>query len=141
MPVYKEIFPSMDTQTAQATPSASPDSASSSHAAPTLKLTERAVVQVNEVIKEQGFEGYTLSIRVVPAGCNGLGYDLNLLKEVKADDILWEQDGVKIATDGLSATYLAGTEVDYVKHDQGAGFKFSNPNAKQSCGCGTSFST
>ncbi len=106
-----------------------------------FKLTAAAVTQVKEVIQAQGFEGYFLSVRVVPAGCSGFGYDLNLLKETKANDVQWEQDGIKIATDALSAKYLAGTEVDYVTSLQGAGFKFNNPNAKSSCGCGQSFST
>ncbi|MCE9666781.1 iron-sulfur cluster assembly accessory protein [Myxococcus stipitatus] len=108
--------------------------------APVL-LTEAAVRQVKEVIKAQGFEGYFFSIRVVPAGCSGLGYDLNLVKESKAGDTVWEQDGVKIATDGMSSQYLGGTEIDYVSAITGSGFKFNNPNAKSSCGCGTSFTT
>jgi iron-sulfur cluster assembly protein len=106
-----------------------------------VRLTEAALRQVKEVIKAQGFEGYFFSIRVVPAGCSGLGYDLNLVKESKAGDSVWEQDGVKIATDAMSSQYLAGTEIDYVSAITGAGFKFNNPNAKSSCGCGTSFTT
>ena len=106
-----------------------------------LKLTAKALEQVKAVIQAQGFEGYFLSVRVVPAGCSGLGYDLNLVKESKAGDLTWEQDGVKIATDALSTKYLSGTEVDYVVADTGAGFKFNNPNARSSCGCGSSFST
>ncbi len=109
--------------------------------APVVRLTDAAVAQVREVMKAQSFEGYVLSVRVVPAGCSGLGYDLNLVKEPRAGDIVWEQEGVKIATDPMSRRYLQGTEIDFVKSIQGAGFKFSNPNAKQSCGCGTSFST
>ncbi|WP_164017334.1 HesB/IscA family protein [Pyxidicoccus trucidator] len=106
-----------------------------------VRLTEAAINQVKAVTKAQGFEGYFFSIRVVPAGCSGLGYDLNLVKESKAGDLVWEQDGVKIATDAMSSQYLAGTEIDYVSAITGAGFKFNNPNAKSSCGCGTSFTT
>lgn len=106
-----------------------------------LILTPRAVAQVKEVIKAQGFEGYFLSVKVIPAGCSGLGYDLNLLKDTQPDDVVWEQDGVRIATDAMSTAYLGGTEVDYVSDMTASGFKFSNPNAKSSCGCGTSFST
>ncbi|MCI0572451.1 MAG: iron-sulfur cluster assembly accessory protein [Myxococcaceae bacterium] len=106
-----------------------------------LTLTARAVQQVKDVSRQQGFESYYLTVRVVPAGCSGLGYDLNLVPETKAGDLVWEQDGVKMATDKLSSQYLSGTEVDYVTSVQGAGFKFSNPNAKSSCGCGTSFTT
>ena len=106
-----------------------------------LTLTAKAIAQVKDVMKTQNFEGYFLTVRVVPAGCSGLGYDLNLMKETKPGDLIWEQDGVKLCTDPISTKYLNGTEVDYQKTDMGAGFKFSNPNAKSSCGCGTSFST
>ena len=103
-------------------------------------LTQRAVLQVKEVMTEQKLDGHFLTVRVVPAGCSGLGYDLNLVKETKQGDIVWEQDGVQIATDVMSTQYLKGTQVDYVKTDTSAGFKFENPNAKSSCGCGSSFS-
>lgn len=106
-----------------------------------LTLTAKAVAQVKEVMKTQSFEGYFLTVRVVPAGCSGLGYDLNLMKETKPGDLVWEQDGVQLCTDAISNQYLSGTEVDFQKTETGAGFKFSNPNAKSSCGCGTSFST
>jgi iron-sulfur cluster assembly protein len=106
-----------------------------------LRLTARAVEQVKAVQKQQNFDGYYLSVRVVPAGCSGFGYDLNLVKDVQAGDVTGEQDGVRLVTDALSSTYLAGTEVDYLVGSTGAGFKFSNPNAKSTCGCGTSFST
>ncbi|RYZ36086.1 MAG: iron-sulfur cluster assembly accessory protein [Myxococcaceae bacterium] len=106
-----------------------------------VQLTAAALAQVKTVIQAQGFQDYFFSIRVVPSGCSGLGYDLNLVKESKAGDQVWEQDGVKIATDALSAQYLSGTHIDYVTSITGAGFKFENPNAKSSCGCGTSFTT
>jgi iron-sulfur cluster assembly accessory protein len=109
-------------------------------AADPLTLSAGAVAQVKEVIAQQGFEGYFLTVRVVPAGCSGLGYDLNLVKESKPGDTIWHQDGIALATDALSLKYLAGTRVDYEKTATSAGFKFSNPNAKSSCGCGTSFS-
>ncbi len=105
-----------------------------------MVLTERAVIQVKEVIAEQKLDGHYLTVRVVPAGCSGLGYDLNLVKETKEGDIVWTQDGVMMATDVMSTQYLKGTQVDYVKTDTSAGFKFENPNAKSSCGCGSSFS-
>ena len=79
-------------------------------------------------------------MRVVPAGCSGLGYDLNLVKESKAGDLVWNQDGVQICTDAMSITYLQGTTVDYLTSETQSGFKFENPNAKSSCGCGSSFS-
>lgn len=113
---------------------------STTSAKPAFSLTAEAVAQVKQVIAEQHLEGHYLTVRVVPAGCSGLGYDLNLVKETKAGDLLWEQDGVTICTDAISTKYLTGTVVDYVKTDTHAGFKFENPNAKSSCGCGSSFS-
>jgi iron-sulfur cluster assembly protein len=103
-------------------------------------LTERAIAQVKQVMVEQKLEGHLLTVRVVPAGCSGLGYDLNLMAEPKAGDQVWEQDGVKICTDAVSVKYLSGTSVDYLVTDTASGFKFNNPMAKSSCGCGTSFS-
>ncbi len=105
-----------------------------------FRLTQAAVTQVKEIIRAQGFEGHFLTVRVVASGCSGMGYDLNLNKDARSDDVVWEQDGVKIATDAMSQQYLAGTEVDFVTGLQGSGFKFNNPNAKSSCGCGSSFS-
>src|SRR3954452_24370940 len=125
----------MDTQTqlASSTPATSAEG-------PVFTLSERAVAQVKEVIKAQGFEGHYLTVRVVPSGCSGFGYDLNLTKETRPGDVVWEEDGVKIATDEMSKQYLNGTEVDFVTGLHGAGFKFNNPNAKSSCGCVSSFS-
>ena len=122
-----------------ATPAAAPQTAPSAEK-PVVHLTPGAVDQVKTVIAQQGFEGYVLTVRVVAAGCSGLGYDLNLVKDAKEGDTVWTQDGVTLATDALSVKYLSGTEIDYLTSDTAAGFKFQNPNAKSSCGCGTSFS-
>ncbi|MBK7860608.1 MAG: iron-sulfur cluster assembly accessory protein [Archangiaceae bacterium] len=103
-------------------------------------LTPAALAQVKQVMAEQKLDDHLLTVRVVPAGCSGLGYDLNLMKEAKAGDQIWEQDGVKICTDPVSVKYLSGTSVDYLVTDTASGFKFINPLAKSSCGCGTSFS-
>lgn len=130
------ILRDMETQVA---PSPAPKTAESNPFP--LRLTARAIEQVKTVQKQQGFDGYFLSVRVVPAGCSGFGYDLNLVADIQAGDVTGEQDGVKLVTDALSSTYLAGTVVDYVVGATAAGFKFENPNAKSTCGCGTSFST
>lgn len=107
---------------------------------PVLALTAAAVAQLKEVMQQQNLADHVLAIRVVPAGCSGLGYDLNLVKEGKPGDLTWQQDGITIVTDAISTKYLTGTEMDYVKGDTASGFKFNNPNAKSSCGCGSSFS-
>lgn len=128
----------MDTTLAAET--AAPARSTPAEAGPVLLLTEAAVQQLKEVIVSQSLQGHFLAIRVVPAGCSGLGYDLNLVKEIKDGDLRWTQDGIELITDKLSAKYLEGTRMDWVKTDTAAGFKFENPNAKSSCGCGSSFS-
>jgi iron-sulfur cluster assembly accessory protein len=104
-----------------------------------VHLTERAVARIREIIKAQGFDGYYFTLRVAPGGCSGLNYDPQLVREPRAGDVVWEQDGLKMATDPLSFQMIDGTEVDFAATLQTAGFKFSNPKAKASCGCGTSF--
>ena len=123
-----------------ATQTLAPTATPSTEPRPALTLTAKAIAQVKEVMKTQSFEGYFLTVRVVPAGCSGLGYDLNLVKETKEGDIVWTQDGVMMATDVMSTQYLKGTQVDYVKTDTSAGFKFENAAVKSTCGCGSSFS-
>jgi iron-sulfur cluster assembly protein len=104
-----------------------------------VHLTERAVARIREIMKAQGFDGYYFTLRVAPGGCSGLNYDPQLVREPRAGDVVWEQDGLKMATDPLSFRMIDGTEVDFASSIQTAGFKFSNPKAKASCGCGTSF--
>ncbi len=128
----------MDTTVAASTTT---DHSTSTQPQTVFTLSERAVEQIREVMKSQNLHDHFLTVRVVPAGCSGLGYDLNLVKEKKDGDMTWSQEGIVIVTDALSVQYLQGTIVDYVKTDTSAGFKFENPNAKSSCGCGSSFST
>ncbi|MHB8873690.1 MAG: HesB/IscA family protein [Myxococcaceae bacterium] len=104
-----------------------------------LSLTRAAVEQAKVFLTQAGQEANALSIRVAPNGCSGLGYDLSL-GPPRPGDLTWEQDGVKLTTDPMSAAHLAGTVVDYVSSLEGAGFKFLNPQAKHTCGCGSSFS-
>jgi iron-sulfur cluster assembly protein len=104
-----------------------------------VHLTERAVARIREIIQAQGFEGYVFTLRVSPGGCSGLNYDPQLVPQPRPGDTLWEQDGIKMATDALSLHMIDGTEVDFSSSIQSAGFKFSNPKAKAACGCGTSF--
>jgi iron-sulfur cluster assembly protein len=106
---------------------------------PPVRLTDRAVARIREIIQAQGFDGYYFTLRVSAGGCSGLNYDPQLVKESRPGDVVWEQDGIKLATDPLSYQMIDGTEVDFAASIQSAGFKFSNPKAKASCGCGTSF--
>ena len=81
-----------------------------------------------------------LRVRVVPGGCSGFSYSLNIEEESKSGDFILEKDGVKLFVDMFSAQYLNGITVDYASNMMGSGFTFENPNATGGCGCGTSFS-
>lgn len=130
----------MDNLSTTSTAASSAAEASTGQPQPILALTPVAVEQVKAVMAEQKLPDAYLVVRVVPAGCSGLGYDVNLLAELKPGDVSWEQDGVRVATDPMSQKLLAGTTLDFVKTETSAGFRFNNPNAKSSCGCGSSFS-
>ena len=73
------------------------------------------------------------------SGCSGMAYTLEFVDEIQPDDQVFEQDGVKVFIDPKSMVYLDGTQVDFAKEGLQEGFKFENPNAKESCGCGESF--
>lgn len=106
-----------------------------------VALTERALEMVRSALDEtEGEDGDLLRVGVKGGGCAGFQYSLNFTTEVDEDDILSDVGGVGVVTDLFSASYLEGTELDYVESLQGAGFKFVNPNAKRTCGCGSSFS-
>jgi iron-sulfur cluster assembly accessory protein len=81
-----------------------------------------------------------LRVRVVPGGCSGFSYSLNIEEESKSGDFILEKDGVKLFVDMFSAQYLNGITIDYTSNMMGSGFTFENPNATGGCGCGTSFS-
>lgn len=103
-------------------------------------LTPSAVEAVRAAIKEEGEEGDYLRVSVVGGGCSGYQYSLGFDKESRPDDYTLEFDGVKVLLDSISSGYLTGTTIDYVSGLNGTGFKFNNPKAKKSCGCGSSFS-
>jgi iron-sulfur cluster assembly accessory protein len=106
-----------------------------------LGFTERALDMIRSALQETDAEdGEYLRVGVKGGGCSGFQYSLNFTDEVDDEDQLVVIAGLKIVTDAFSASYLKGTELDYVETLQGAGFKFNNPNAKRTCGCGSSFS-
>lgn len=105
-----------------------------------VTLTDAAKKQVAQLIKENNLEDSVLRMGVRGGGCSGLSYTLGFDKDTTDYDHLIEFDGgVKVAVDMKSALYLKGTEVDYTTDLLGGGFKFNNPNARKSCGCGSSF--
>lgn len=105
-----------------------------------LKLTEKAIQQVKALLAREKLDGYGLRVAVTSGGCSGFSYGLDFEKEAKPGDVVLETDGLKVYMNESSAEHLKGTTIDYVSGLQGAGFKFINPNATGTCGCGTSFS-
>ena len=112
-------------------------------AAPTVSLnvTESAAGEIKKFMAgEEGLpETAGLRVRVVPGGCSGFQYSLNIEEESRQGDFILNQHGVTLFLDMFSAQYLNGVEIDYVSGMMGSGFTFKNPNATGSCGCGSSF--
>jgi iron-sulfur cluster assembly accessory protein len=108
---------------------------------PVLTLTPAAVEAVRKVRAKEGLpETHALRVAVVGGGCSGFSYQLDFDGEGRADDEVIEYDGVRVRVDAQSAQYLRGISIDYVQSLHGGGFKFVNPNATHTCGCGSSFS-
>jgi iron-sulfur cluster assembly accessory protein len=106
---------------------------------PTIRLTDLALQKVRELLKRDGAEGHGLRIGVTGGGCSGMQYQLAFEPAPKAGDLVLELDGARVFVDPASQPHLAGLTLDYVTGLNGAGFKFLNPNATRTCGCGTSF--
>jgi iron-sulfur cluster assembly accessory protein len=104
-----------------------------------FSLTAKAVEMVKDAMQREGLADYGIRVGVVGGGCAGFQYSMDFDKDPKDGDLTFEQDGVKLYVDPMSSMYLQGVTVDYVVGLQGAGFKFNNPNAKTTCGCGSSF--
>ncbi len=104
-----------------------------------VTFTENAVNKVKEFMKLENKGSWGLRVSVVPGGCAGFQYGLDFEQKAKEEDAVLEQNGLKVFVDPFSAQFLHGTNVDYVEGLQGSGFKINNPNAKKSCGCGSSF--
>ena len=104
-----------------------------------LTLTSNAAGKVKEFLVQNGKPEAGLRVRVVGGGCSGFQYQLALDEQAETEDKVYEQEGVKLFVDQKSLLYLDGTEIDYVEDVMGAGFRFTNPNSKGTCGCGESF--
>ena len=104
-------------------------------------LTDKAVEMVKDAMQREGLTGYGIRVGVMGGGCAGFQYSMDFEQAPKDGDITVEQGGIKLYVDSMSSMYLQGVTIDYVVGLQGAGFKFNNPNAKNTCGCGSSFST
>jgi iron-sulfur cluster assembly accessory protein len=106
-----------------------------------MTLTERAAEEVQKFIAQEQVPVETAGLRVsvLPGGCSGFKYSLNIEERALEDDVVQAVNGVRVFVDGFSAQYLTGVTIDYVTSMQGSGFTFTNPNATGGCGCGTSF--
>ncbi|SRR5258705_5043565 len=106
-----------------------------------LIVTEPAAVEIKKFMSgEEGLpETAGLRVRVVPGGCSGFQYSLNIEEESRQGDFILDDKGVRLFVDMFSAQYLNGVQIDYVTNVMGSGFTFTNPNATGSCGCGSSF--
>ncbi|HEV2762519.1 MAG TPA: iron-sulfur cluster assembly accessory protein [Pyrinomonadaceae bacterium] len=106
-----------------------------------LNLTESAAEEIKKFMAgEEGLpESAGLRVRVVPGGCSGFQYSLNIEEDSRQGDHVLDHHGVRLFVDMFSAQYLSGVEIDYVTNMMGSGFTFKNPNATGSCGCGSSF--
>jgi iron-sulfur cluster assembly accessory protein len=103
-------------------------------------LTAAAAEQIKRLLEKDGRPGRALRIAVTDGGCSGYSYKLEFDDRERLEDRVLERDGIKILIDSNSAGYLAGTVIDFVGGLHGGGFRFTNPNATATCGCGTSFS-
>ena len=106
-----------------------------------LTLTETAVSEVKRFMEaETAGPESGLRIRVVPGGCSGFSYSMQIEDAPRQGDEILDSSGLRVFVDMFSKQYLEGVQVDYVNSVMGSGFTFSNPNATGSCGCGSSFS-
>lgn len=103
-----------------------------------ITLTESAAERVRAFLENRG-KGVALRLGVKTTGCSGMAYVLEFADQAEAEDEIFEDRGVKVLVDPKSLIYLDGTELDYGKEGLNEGFKFNNPNVKDSCGCGESF--
>lgn len=103
-----------------------------------ISLTSAAADRVRSFLGRRG-HGVGLRLSVKKTGCSGFAYVVNYADEIGADDIVFEDQGVKVIVDRGSLDYIDGTEVDFVKQGLNEAFRFRNPNVKGECGCGESF--
>jgi iron-sulfur cluster assembly protein len=103
-----------------------------------VTLTESAAERVKSFLDQRG-KGVGLRLGVRTSGCSGMAYVLEFVDELDDGDVVFDDHGVKVIVDPKSLLYIDGTELDYGKEGLNEGFKFNNPNVKDECGCGESF--
>jgi iron-sulfur cluster assembly accessory protein len=103
-----------------------------------ITVSERAARRIGEILKGEP-NGTMLRVSVEGGGCSGFQYKFDVERAKTADDLVISRDGAVVLIDPVSVNYMAGSEIDFVDDLIGASFKVNNPQAKASCGCGTSF--
>lgn len=107
---------------------------------PIVTLSDSALKEIKRLLNVQGITEGGLRLGVKGGGCSGLSYTINFDEKIGPHDNVYEFEGVKIIVDVKSAIYLQGTQLDFQKDLMSGAFKFVNPNADKTCGCGESFS-
>jgi len=103
-----------------------------------LTITDRAASRIGKILAGEG-DGAMLRLSVEGGGCSGFQYKFDMERAKAADDLVISREGAVVLIDPVSVNYMAGSEIDFVDDLIGASFKVKNPQAKASCGCGTSF--
>ena len=103
-----------------------------------ITLTAKAADHVQNFLAKRG-KGVGLRVGIRTTGCSGLAYKLEFVDAPQPEDLEFESHGVKVLVDPKSLQYIDGTELDYTREGLNEGFKFTNPNVKDECGCGESF--
>jgi iron-sulfur cluster assembly protein len=103
-----------------------------------ISVTPKAAVQIRKALEKRG-GGAGLRVAVKTSGCSGYAYALEFADERTAEDLAFESEGVQLLVDSKSLALVDGTQLDWVREGLNEGFKFSNPNASATCGCGESF--
>lgn len=103
-----------------------------------VTLSESAATHVANFLAKRG-KGIGIRLGVKTSGCSGMAYKLEFADAAEPDDIVFDTHGLKVLVDPRSLPYIDGTELDYTREGLNEGFKFNNPNVKDQCGCGESF--
>ena len=103
-----------------------------------ITLTQSAAKHVADFLARRG-KGMGVRLGVKTTGCSGLAYKIEYVDDVRPEDLRFESQGVTVVVDPKSLAYLDGTELDFAREGLSEGFKFNNPNVKDTCGCGESF--
>lgn len=106
-----------------------------------ITITPRAAKKIKTLSAQQGKPGAFLRVKVVPGGCSGMSYSFDFDLESLPGDLVFELEGAKAVTDKKSDLFLNGSVIDYEETLMKSGFEVTNPKAKSTCSCGTSFNT